>query len=83
MVKKKAPPRPGKKSHKARKKAASNGNSKNPDDWVQLNASMPRWMRDYVQQVAKEDQEGATDPVNVSSVVRSAIIQFREKRGDA
>ncbi len=73
-----------KKTKKKNKKAATKKKKRepakpkeSPDDWVTLAVSVPRWMRDYVKEVAVEEDR------TVSATVRQGITLLRVERGDA
>jgi len=62
---------------KAKKKKRAPAKPKeSPDDWVTLAVSVPRWMREYVKEVAGEEDR------TVSATVRQGINLLRVERGD-
>ena len=75
MAKKKTKKKKAKATKK--KKRAPAKPKESPDDWVTLAVSVPRWMRDYVKEVAGEEDR------TVSATVRQGITLIRVERGDA
>ena len=74
MAKKKKSKKKAKATKKKKRTPAKPKES--PDDWVTLAVSVPRWMREYVREVAVEEDR------TVSATVRQGINLLRVERGD-